>query len=186
MNVVTSRLAVKEVTAETWPDFEALFESKGAPSYCWCMAWRAAANEKIGATKATRKQAMKTRVDSKAHVGLIGYLDLEPVAWCSVAPSTTYQRLRTDVEASDEVWSIVCFFVRREHRGKGLTKQLLQAAIRHAKNCGAKIVEGYPVDQESPSFRFMGFISMYQEADFHEVARVGKRRHVVRRDLLDD
>ena len=181
MKGTSPRLSVKEVTAKTWPDFEALFESKGAPSYCWCMTWRATAEEKKGITNASRKRAMKERVNSKTPVGLIGYLNKEPVAWCSVAPSTTHHRLRKDVEPSESVWSITCFFIRREHRGQALMKTILQAAIRHAKKRGAKVLEGYPVDPESPSYRFMGFVPMFKEAGFREVARAGTRRHVVRR-----
>ena len=33
-------LRFREVTSATWPDFVHLFEGKGCPSYCWCMAWR--------------------------------------------------------------------------------------------------------------------------------------------------
>jgi len=116
-------------------------------------------------------------------IGLLGYLDGQPVAWCSIAPSTTFRRLRDDVEPDDRVWSITCFFVRREHRGQGLTKLLLDAAVRHAKQRGAKIVEGYPVDASSPSYRFMGFVPMFKAAGFKEVARAGTRRHVVRRGV---
>ncbi|MGL4574852.1 MAG: GNAT family N-acetyltransferase [Burkholderiaceae bacterium] len=178
-----ANLSIKEVTAKTWPDFESLFESKGAPSYCWCMAWRATAEEKKGASNAARKQAMKSRVQASVPVGVLGYLDQQPVAWCSVAPSTTYQRLRKDEMPSEDVWSIVCFFVRREYRGRGLTKTILEAAVQHAKKHGAKVVEGYPVDRDSPSYRFMGFVPMFEDAGFQEVARAGTRRHVVRRDL---
>jgi GNAT superfamily N-acetyltransferase len=112
--------------------------------------------------------------------GLLGYLNKEPIAWCSLAPSTIYRPLRKDEEPSDDVWSIVCFFIRREHRGQGLTKVLLEAAVQHAKKRGAKVVESYPVDPESPSYRYMGFVPMCKEAGFREVAKAGTRRHVVR------
>lgn len=181
MKATTPHLSFKEVAAKTWPDFEALFESKGAPSYCWCMAWRATKEEKTDSSNASRKRAMKSRVDNNTPIGLLGYLDKEAVAWCSVAPSTTYQRLRKDEEPSNDVWSIVCFFIRREYRGQNLTKVLLEAAVRHAKKRGAKIVEAYPVDPDSPSYRYMGFVPMFKEAGFHEVAKAGTRRHVVRR-----
>jgi GNAT superfamily N-acetyltransferase len=181
MRTVSSRLEVREVTASTWQDFESLFESKGAPSYCWCMAWRATAEEKKGATNTTRKGAMKGRVDNAIPIGLLGYLDNEVVAWCSVAPSTTYQRLRKDEAPANDVWSIVCFFILRKSRGQGLAKVLLEAAIHHAGKRGARIVEGYPVDPDSPSYRYMGFLPMFEEAGFREVAKAGSRRHVVRR-----
>lgn len=174
------QISVKEVTPATWSDFEALFESKGAPGYCWCMAWRAKGDEVKRTDRASRKQAMKDRIESNTPVGLLAYLDGEPAAWCSVAPSTTYRKLRDDAEPSEDVWSIVCFYVRRQHRGSGIAKKLLQEALRHSKERGAKFVEAYPVDETSPSYRYMGFVSMYTEAGFEEVARAGTRRHVVR------
>lgn len=77
--------------------------------------------------------------------------------------------------------SVTCFFVRREHRSEGLSKKMLKAAVAHAKKRGARIVEGYPVDEESPSYRHMGFIPLFKDAGFREVARAGTRRHVMQR-----
>jgi hypothetical protein len=45
------------------------------------------------------------------------------------------------------------------------------------------VVEAYPVDPDSPSYRFMGFADLFETAGFREVGRAGKRRHVVRLDL---
>ena len=62
-------------------------------------------------------------------------------------------------------------------------KQLLGAGLRHAHEHGAKLVEAYPVEADSPSYRHMGFVSMFEEAGFHEVGREGTRRHVMQRKL---
>lgn len=59
-------------------------------------------------------------------------------------------------------------------------KQFLGAAIAHAKSRGASIVEAYPVDPDSPSYRFMGFVPAFEQAGFEEVGRAGSRRHVMR------
>jgi hypothetical protein len=64
-----------------------------------------------------------------------------------------------------------------------VTDQLLRAAIAHAGRRGAKIVEAYPVDPESPSYRFMGFVSVFERAGFKKVADAGIRRHVMRLQL---
>jgi hypothetical protein len=61
------------------------------------------------------------------------------------------------------IWSIVCFFVPRRHRGDGLVRQLITGAVEHAKKHGATIVEAYPVDEDAPSYRFMGFTSVFAE-----------------------
>jgi hypothetical protein len=43
--------------------------------------------------------------------------------------------------------------------------------------------KAYPVDADSPSYRFMGFVPVFAEAGFAEVGREGKRRHVMRLKL---
>ncbi len=163
-----------------------LFESRGGPKNCWCMVWRATPEEARHPDGASRKAAMARRIDAGVPVGLLGYLDGEPVAWCSIAPRDTYRPLG-GIEAApggrERVWSIVCFFVKRDLRGAGVTARLIQAAVAHARANGATVIEAYPVDPDSPSYRFMGFVSSFAAAGFREVGRAGSRRHVMRLEL---
>jgi GNAT superfamily N-acetyltransferase len=180
---VMASLVVRAVTSELWADFERLFEAKGGPTFCWCMAWRSAPKEPKHPDSSNRKAAMAARVDDGVPIGLLGYLDDQPVAWCSVAPRSTYRRLVSNGTADEGVWSIVCFFVLKQHRGAGLTKRMLAAALTHARELGARVVEAYPVDEDSPSYRFMGFVPMFREAGFREIGREGSRRHVMQRRM---
>ncbi|KQP12767.1 GNAT family N-acetyltransferase [Pseudorhodoferax sp. Leaf267] len=173
------KLQVKPVTAARWDDFDQLFGARGSPKYCWCMAWRADQKDARSQTGTGRKALMKELVQGGTPVGLLGYLDGEPVAWCSLAPFDTFRGLRKVAEPPEKLWSVTCFFVRREHRGQGLTQQLLAAAVRHARKHGAKIVEGTPVQPTSPSYRHMGFVQLFKDAGFSEVGRAGTRRHVM-------
>jgi hypothetical protein len=50
-----------EVTKANRADFEKLFEAKGGPSYCWCMAWRAMADRQH-TSNADRKAGMMSRI----------------------------------------------------------------------------------------------------------------------------
>jgi GNAT superfamily N-acetyltransferase len=122
---------------------------------------------------------MTARIKDGVPVGLLGYIDQQPVAWCSVAPRSTYRRLVDDDSSDEGVWSIACFFVVRRLRGRGVTQQIIKAAIAHARSHGASIVEAYPVDVDSPSYRFMGFVRIFENAGFCEVGRAGSRRHVM-------
>ncbi|MEW6519259.1 MAG: GNAT family N-acetyltransferase [Thermodesulfobacteriota bacterium] len=178
------RLVFHEVDQDRWPDFERLFASRGAPKFCWCMVWRATPDEAKQRDGASRKIAMAGRVAAGVPVGLLGYLDGEPVAWCSVAPRATYRRL-VDHDPADEdgIWSIACFFVVRRLRGQGITRRLIRAAVDYARSRGALLVEAYPVERDSPSYRFMGFVSTFAGAGFCEVGRAGKRRHVMQLKL---
>ena len=175
------QLEVREVTADLWSDFKGLLESRGAPKNCWCMVWRGTPKER--ADKATRRAGMQDRIRNGTPVGLLGYLGGEPIGWCSVAPRRTYRDLggvKAKPEEEGAIWSIVCFYVKRDHRGTGLFDQLLKAAVVHARERGARVVEAYPVDPDSPSYRFMGFLPAFKSAGFREVKKAGKRRHVVR------
>jgi GNAT superfamily N-acetyltransferase len=176
-------ISFHEVDASRWDDLERLFESRGGPKFCWCMVWRAGAKTAKGPD---RKAAMRRYVGEGVPIGLLGYARGEPVAWCSLAPRTTYRDLGgpTDCnERPEDVWSLVCFFIRKEWRGKGLTRRMIEAAVQHAANRGANVVEAYPVDPGSPSYRFMGYVPTFSAAGFREIGRAGTRRHVMRREL---
>jgi GNAT superfamily N-acetyltransferase len=177
-------LTIREVTPATWDDFVRLFESRGGPKHCWCMVWRGTPEER--ASKVSRRSAMERRVKEGVPVGLLAYDDGEPVAWCSVAPRPTFRSLcgigeNGGQEAS--VWSVVCFFVTRRARHQGIMRALLDAAAAHARENGAKTLEAYPVDPDSPSYRFMGFVPTFAAMGFRETGMAGTRRHVMRLDL---
>jgi GNAT superfamily N-acetyltransferase len=78
---------------------------------------------------------------------------------------------------------LVCFSIRREFRGQGVTEQLIEATADYAKRNGAIVLEAYPVDPDSPSYRFMGYVPTFEAAGFEEIGRAGTRRHVTRRLL---
>jgi GNAT superfamily N-acetyltransferase len=133
-----------------------------------------------------KRLEMKRRVSSAEPIGLLGYLDSEPVAWCSVAPRDTYRASMSNVMPGDEtqsIWSIVCFFVTRPFRGQGIIRKLISAAEEHAARNGATVLEGYPVDPDSPSYRFGGYVSAFEQAGYALVSRKGERRHIVRKIL---
>jgi GNAT superfamily N-acetyltransferase len=178
----STSLKVKPVTIDTWPDFETLFKSRGAPGYCWCMTWRMTKDELKNNNSKARKRFIKKRVSADVPIGLLGYIDNEPIAWCSIAPRETYQRLGGD-EAIEKVWSIACFFIKKEFRDQGLVDKLIAAAKKYAKKNGAKFLEAYPVKPDSPSYRFMGFINTFEKAGFKFVKNAGTRRQVMTKKI---
>ncbi|MBW8890300.1 MAG: GNAT family N-acetyltransferase [Fibrobacteres bacterium] len=178
-------ISIKPVTRARWKDLEALFESPGAPKYCWCMVWRATKEEAKHTDGKSRKGFLKARVEAGTPVGLLAYAGKEPVAWCSAAPKSTYRKLddlHPDEDAS-RIWSIACFFVKKEWRGQGLTERLVDAASALARKQKAIALEAYPVDEDSPSYRFMGFVPLFAERGFAGIGRAGSRRHVMRLEL---
>jgi GNAT superfamily N-acetyltransferase len=180
---MAGKLTFKPVTAETVGDFEALFGAKGGPNWCWCMAFRATSAELKDAKSPARKQQILARIHDGVPVGLIGYDKGEPVAWVSVAPKETFQGGLGGEADRDKVWSLTCMFIARSHRKQGLSTQLIAAAAKHAKKHRARLLEAYPVDPDSPSYRHMGFVPVFERAGFEAHGREGTRRHVMQLPL---
>ena len=181
---MAGKLAFKPVTKATAGDFEALFGGPGGPKPCWCMTWRATPEEIKNSKGPARRMQILGRIADGVPVGLLGYDDGEPVAWVSIAPRDTFRNLGGPGATDDEdIWSLTCMYVRRQLRGEGLGRQLVAAAVAHAKKCKADILEAYPVAPSSPSYRFMGFVPAFEGFGFVEVGKAGIRRHVMRLTL---
>lgn len=178
-------LTIRPVTADRWPDLERLFEAPGGPKYCWCMVWRPMPPDRSRKSRDDKKATLAEAAARGPPIGLLAYRDGEPVAWCSVAPRPTYRRMGPDVPgvANDAIWSIVRLFVKRPLRKSGVMTRMIDAAVDHARQAGAAIIEAYPVAADAPSYRFMGFVPLFREAGFTEVGPIGTRRHLMQRRL---
>jgi len=182
------------LTPERWNDFETLFGPKGAYGGCWCMWWRSSRAEFEKRHGEGNRLAMKSIVDSGRIPGILGYLDGAPVAWCSVAPRAEYdalERSRVLKPIDDaEVWSIVCFFVAKEHRGAGMLELLIRAAVEHVRSRGGRMVEAYPTATKTqnapPTSTYMGFPEAFARVGFTEVAQPSKTKRVLRYHITDD
>jgi GNAT superfamily N-acetyltransferase len=146
------------------------------------MVWRMTKDELKQNNSACRKEFIKQRVWSDTPIGILGYSGNEAIAWCSIAPRETHQRLGGD-ETLENVWSITCFYIKRAHRKKGLVRSLIKSAENYAKKNGAEYLEAYPVEESSPSYRFMGFIKTFEEMGFAFTKMAGTRRHVMMRRI---
>ena len=85
-----------------------------------------------------------------------------------------------------EVWSIVCTYLAKQLRGRGVQHLLLAAGIGYAREQGVRTLEAYPVDKPTRShddFMFFGSRSLFERAGFREVVRRSPTRVVMRRQL---
>lgn len=183
-----SDLQFLPLTKERWPDFVELFGERGACGGCWCMWWRLKRSEFERQKGEANKQAMKAIVEAGQIPGILAYAQGKPVAWCSVAPREQYPVLGRSriLKPIDEtpVWSVVCFFVEKSHRNKGMTFRLLRAAVEYVKQQGGRVVEGYPVEPKKkrtpPAFAWTGFASTFEKAGFVECLRRSETRPIMR------
>ena len=90
------------------------------------------------------------------------------------------------------VWSILCFLVRPGYRRRGVTKALLEGAIRFAGAAGAPALEAYPIDAEGQrldvTLSYVGFTSTFEAAGFRRVVETagksaGRPRWLMRLEL---
>lgn len=197
---INASYQVRPVTPDLWDDLAEFFGPRGATSYCWCTWWRSTAAEfKTGCESGgAGNREILHRLTAEGQVpGLLAYAPDEPntpLGWASVAPRTQLRRVGRsrnykpgdgdDID-DETVWSLVCFWIPRVNRGRGVAKALLDGAVAYAFEHGASAVDAYPVDtgaKRAPvADIFTGTVAMFREAGFKQVLRRSERRPVMRR-----
>ena len=180
----TLQLQFHPVTRERLPDLARFSTQHGKFRYCSCMRWRMRSTEFQREMKDDRVAALQRLVRQGTPVGVLAYVDGEPVGWCSIAPRESYEALewyRALPRIDDApVWSVVCFFVDRHVRRQRVTLGLLKAAVEYARSQGAKVIEGYPVEPGPRLYTYMGSPSTFRRAGFRDVTPSGPARQVMR------
>ena len=105
-----------------------------------------------------------------------------------MAPREVYVRLEGSrvLRPLDDkpVWSVSCFFVAKPYRRRGVSVELLKAAVDFVKQRGGTIVEGYPVAPKKGAlpdvFAWTGTLAAFLKAGFQEMPRWSESRPIVR------
>jgi GNAT superfamily N-acetyltransferase len=186
----SDQLEFQPLTPNRWGDLELLFGERGACGGCWCMYWRLTRAQYNLDKGEKNKRAMKAIVESGETPGILAYEKGEPVAWCSVAPRSSFpvlDRSRILKPVDDRpVWSVACLFVDKKHRRQGLSVKLLKAAIDFVGKRGGRIIEGYPVEpkkDQPDAFVWTGLASAFIKAGFKEVERRSESRPIMRYEI---
>ncbi|GAA4354821.1 GNAT family N-acetyltransferase [Microbacterium rhizosphaerae] len=176
-------ITIEPVTADRFADAEHALSGGGDGHSCQCQWWMITNAQWQGTSMEEREGMLRAEVDAGPPPALVAYVDGEAAGWVRVGPRTAQVRLaRTRAFAESphpfddpSVWAVSCFVVRREHRGSGLTAELLDAAVAYARAQGAKVVEAYPIDptaaDKRPNELYTGILSTFLAAGFTEVAR---------------
>jgi len=185
-------LSFQPLTSDRWDDFVLLFGERGACGGCWCMLWRLTRKQFESQKGEANKLAMKAIIESEEVPGILAYHDSEAIGWCAIAPRSTYTALlrsRILKPVDDRAcWSVACLFVEKAYRKKGVSTELLRAAVEYSRSCGADLVEGYPVEPKSgkdipPAFAWTGIPKAFIRAGFKEVVRRSPTRPIMRLEL---
>lgn len=133
---------------EHWSSLEKLFGKSGAYWGCWCIYWRKSAKEFDEMKVEKRKFELKLLSD-QYRTGLIAFLGDEPVGWMGIGPKSKLERLVKSrvIKSVDDhsVVSIVCFFVHKSFRKRGVSSALVKAIVKMADK-GGEVLECYPID----------------------------------------
>ena len=183
-----SDLEFHPLTPERWADLEKLFGQHGASGGCWCMWWRLTHSEFMRQRGEKNKKALKSIVDSGKVSGILAYTGGQPIGWCAVARRETFPKLdrsRLLRRVDDKpAWSVVCFFIDKVFRRKGVSVKLLKASVDYVRKQGGEIVEGYPVEPKKgwtpDPFAYTGLASAFRKVGFVEVTRRSETRPIMR------
>jgi ribosomal protein S18 acetylase RimI-like enzyme len=188
-------ITIVPATAERFDDVEHAFSGGGDGLSCQCQWWTLTNAQFQASDQQDRERMLRAQIAEQPSPALIAYIDGEAAGWVRVGPRTAQPRLsRTrDFAATSEpwddpsVWAVTCFVVRKEHRGRGLNQRLLDAAIEHARDNGARVLEAYPNDtsvtRRSANELYRGILSVFENAGFREVARPKPERVIVQLEL---
>lgn len=185
-------------------DLAEVFGTRGDAALCHCQRYKLAPGEAFSKFPASERAA---RLREQTHCGdpaspttsgLVAYLDGVPVGWCAVEPRPEYFGMtrvyKVPWEGRDEdktdptVWAVTCVLVRTGYRGRGVAHELVSAAVDHARDRGARAIEGYPI-LTKPGLKITfgeihpGTPEMFAEAGFAEVNHPTLRRLVMRIDF---
>ncbi len=191
-----SAITTKAATLTEWEDVQRTLTGGGDGASCQCV-WPVLRNKDWNATtKDQRVGILRDEIATGPPPGIVAYRDGEAAGWIRIGPRPAQARLahtRAIVAATREplddgsVWAVTCFSVRRDHRGQGLNAALLAAAVDYARESGARVVEGYPVDtaavKVSPNELFHGALSTFLAAGFSVVGELRSGRPLVSLDL---
>jgi GNAT superfamily N-acetyltransferase len=190
-NEFAKNVKFEPLTSKSWTLFEKLMGERGGCGGCWCMAYRLPTKEFHVNKFEGNKKLMKKIVAANQPTGLIATCDGEPIGWVALAPREDFCKIETarTLKRIDHkpVWSIPCFFVRKEYRKQGLSKLLIKGAIGYAKKHKIKTLEAYPVipysEKMPDAFLWIGALSAFTSNGFKVVQKNGKRKRMVRLDL---
>lgn len=189
-------ITTERATISRWDDVQHSLTGGGDGRSCQCI-WPVVGNKEWESTTVEqRRDMLKDEIAAGPPPGLIAYVDGEAAGWIRIGPRSAQTRIvctRAIVAATAEplddasVWAVTCFVIRRDHRGKGLSAQLLKAAIEYARESGARLIEAYPVDTSEGTHHsndlFHGTLSTFLAHGFRQTEPLTRGRVLVVREM---
>ncbi len=186
-----------ELSPRTLGDFERLAAQQGG---CWCMFYQRA--KPVARGLSSEEWKVRNRRDKRALVreghshAILVYEGDSPIAWCQYGVAEELPRIDAGRNyrkvgrppGDQSLWRITCFFVDRTHRGRGISRIALRAALESIRRQGGGVVEAYPVTSKKmaavPEWRWFGTPGMFEKEGFRRVAALGTSGVLMRKRVL--
>ena len=185
-------LHFENLTLNNWTLFENLMGEKGGCGGCWCMSFRLPSTEFKQNKYDGNKKKLKQLVASGKPVGLLAVYKTEAIGWIALSPREDLLKIeksRSLKRIDDKpVWSVSCFFVKKEFRNKGISRLLLKGAIDYARQQNIQTLEAYPAipyaEKIPAPFLWTGVLSTFTESGFTIVQKNGNSKAMVRMEVM--
>lgn len=191
-------MSIEVRPARVFGDVATLLGPQRSPdaNVCWCLSHRVDSRTNKELVGRARGECVAGLVAAEAPPGVLAYDGGEVVGWAGVAPRAglpVSRSARIPTVDDQPVWSIFCVRVRPGHRGRGITRHLVEGAVELARDHGAPGVEAVPVDNAGErvdlTMAFVGTRALFESCGFAVVAATsavtaGHPRVVMRRSLL--
>lgn len=183
----------KQLTGETWKDFEKLFEKhKGVRGGCWCTYHMLPSSDFSKMSRQERKDYHMEMVRKKVATGLLLYDEKIPVGWCQfgcekvfeqINRNRAYKKFREENNINVK-WRITCIFVDKEYRRKGISAVILNETIKMIEKLGGGITEAFPFDfDNSVKPNYNGTVRMFEREGFKKAGRIGKNIQLMHKNI---
>jgi GNAT superfamily N-acetyltransferase len=143
---------------------------------CWCLSYRLPSKENRSLVGPQRGERVRQLLE-RGPIGVLAYDGDDVVGWAAIAPraETSFATSRVIPHVDDRpVWSVWCIRVRPGHRKSGISHRLLEGAIEYAREGGADVIEGYPVDNRGErvdqTMAYVGTRPLFEQAGFVKVS----------------
>ncbi|MBS1599147.1 MAG: GNAT family N-acetyltransferase [Bacteroidetes bacterium] len=186
--IPNNEIRMEPLQKRNWNMFEDLMGEKGGCGGCWCMLFRLSYKEFQSNKPHGNKLLMQKIVFASKPTGLMAIYNDKAIGWIAFAPREDYikiEKARTLKRIDDKpVWSITCFFIRKEFRRMGISKIMIKSLLDYAKKKNIKTLEAYPAipydDKVPPPFLWVGVLSAFLQNGFKIVQQNGKSKAIVR------
>ncbi|MER8749394.1 GNAT family N-acetyltransferase [Mesorhizobium sp. M1050] len=152
-----------------------LFSVSGPVGRCWCMYGKIGPAYRQRLPDENRRAFQQSALSGDVPQGLLAFDGEMTVGWCQITPVEAVPYLKTRWTGAEDrrekTWFISCFYVRKGHRRRGITRVLIKVSIAHARRHGAEAIEAMPLDgSKSPSATGSGYVSTFESAGFQAIA----------------